>query len=152
MAVAHSPEHDKLGAMKRKKSVKPPPHAAYLCHFQPEPEGGFTVTCPKLPPVVTYGETLEEAQERTTGAAGSCCHRCAGTRRFRDYPNKRIASFPATPSGSEPSDSRTRPSPRSARFGPSCGKRASLQRSFSISYREGGLNAIRLRFAKVREP
>jgi predicted RNase H-like HicB family nuclease len=22
----------------------------------------FTVTCPKLPPVVTYGETLEEAQ------------------------------------------------------------------------------------------
>ncbi len=32
---------------------------AYLCLFRPEPEGGFTVTCPKLPPVVTYGETLE---------------------------------------------------------------------------------------------
>jgi hypothetical protein len=40
---------------------------AYLCHFRPEPEGGFTVTCPKLPPVVTYGETLEKAQAKCTG-------------------------------------------------------------------------------------
>jgi predicted RNase H-like HicB family nuclease len=43
--------------MRRKKSIKSPV-VAYLCRFQPEPEGGFTVTCPKLPPVVTYGETL----------------------------------------------------------------------------------------------
>jgi predicted RNase H-like HicB family nuclease len=35
---------------------------AYLCWFRPEPEGGFTATCPKLPPVVTYGATLKEAQ------------------------------------------------------------------------------------------
>ena len=35
---------------------------AYICHFQPEPEGGYTVTCPSLPPVVTYGETLDEAR------------------------------------------------------------------------------------------
>ena len=35
---------------------------AYVCHFQPEPEGGYTVTCPSLPAVVTYGETLEEAR------------------------------------------------------------------------------------------
>jgi predicted RNase H-like HicB family nuclease len=34
----------------------------YRCRFRPEPEGGYTVTCPKLPPVVTYGETLEEAR------------------------------------------------------------------------------------------
>jgi predicted RNase H-like HicB family nuclease len=27
-----------------------------------EPEGGFTVTCPSLPGLVTYGETLEEAR------------------------------------------------------------------------------------------
>ena len=40
--------------MKRKNSSKPA-LVAYLCHFRPEPEGGFTVTCPKLPPVVTYG-------------------------------------------------------------------------------------------------
>jgi antitoxin HicB len=72
MTVAHSPEHDKLGVMKRKKSVKLPLHAAYLCHFQPEPEGGFTVTCPKLPPVITYGETLEEAQANAREAIELC--------------------------------------------------------------------------------
>jgi antitoxin HicB len=27
-----------------------------------EPEGGFTVTCPSLPGLVTYGENLEEAR------------------------------------------------------------------------------------------
>jgi antitoxin HicB len=50
----------KRGSMKRKKSGRQA-LVAYLCRFRPEPEGGFTVTCPKLPPVVTYGETLEEA-------------------------------------------------------------------------------------------
>lgn len=58
--------------MTRKKSSKPPLHAAYLCHFQPEQEGGFTVTCPKLPPVVTYGETLEEAQANAREAIELC--------------------------------------------------------------------------------
>ena len=47
--------------MKRKKSGRRA-LVDYLCHFRPEPEGGFRVTYPKLPPVVTYGETLEEAQ------------------------------------------------------------------------------------------
>ena len=51
----------KRGSMKRKKLGRQA-LVAYLCSFRPEPEGGFTVTCPKLPPVVTYGETLEEAQ------------------------------------------------------------------------------------------
>ena len=45
---------------------------AYLCHFRPEPQGGFTVTCPKLPPVVTYGETLEEAQSNAREAIELC--------------------------------------------------------------------------------
>jgi hypothetical protein len=40
-----------IGTMKRKKSHQPE-LVAYLCHFRPEPEGGFTVTCPKLPPVI----------------------------------------------------------------------------------------------------
>ena len=31
----------------------------YTFAFDPEPEGGFTVTCPALPGLVTYGETLE---------------------------------------------------------------------------------------------
>jgi predicted RNase H-like HicB family nuclease len=34
----------------------------YTFVFSPEPEGGFTVTCPALPGLVTYGETLEEAR------------------------------------------------------------------------------------------
>jgi antitoxin HicB len=50
-----------MGLDEAKKSDQPMLDA-YLCPFQPEPEGGFTVSCPKLPPVVTYGETLEEAR------------------------------------------------------------------------------------------
>jgi len=48
------------------------PLIAYLCLFRPEPEGGFTVTCPKLPAVVTYGETLEEAQANAREAIELC--------------------------------------------------------------------------------
>lgn len=33
----------------------------FTIHLLPEPEGGFTVRVPALPPVVTYGETQEEA-------------------------------------------------------------------------------------------
>ena len=29
--------------------------------FAPQPEGGFTVTCPALPELVTEGDTLAEA-------------------------------------------------------------------------------------------
>jgi predicted RNase H-like HicB family nuclease len=34
----------------------------YTFVFAPEPEGGYTVTCPALPGLVTYGETLDEAR------------------------------------------------------------------------------------------
>jgi antitoxin HicB len=34
----------------------------YTFVFQPEQEGGYTVTCPALPGLVTYGETLDEAR------------------------------------------------------------------------------------------
>ena len=60
----------KRGSMKRRKSGQPA-LVAHLCHFRPEPEG-FTVTCPKLPPVVTYGETLEEAQANAREAIELC--------------------------------------------------------------------------------
>ncbi len=36
--------------------------------FNPQPEGGFTVTCPALPGLVTYGETLEEARQMARDA------------------------------------------------------------------------------------
>ena len=61
----------KQGSMKRKKSGRQA-LVAYLCRFRPEPEGGFTVTCPKPPPVVTYGETLEEAQANAREAIELC--------------------------------------------------------------------------------
>jgi antitoxin HicB len=57
--------------MKRTKSGRQV-LVAYLCLFRPEPEGGFTVTCPKLPPVVSYGETLEEAQANAREAIELC--------------------------------------------------------------------------------
>ena len=57
--------------MKRKKSGQQT-LVAYLCHFRPDPEGGFTVTCPKLPPVVTYGESMGEAQANAREAIELC--------------------------------------------------------------------------------
>jgi antitoxin HicB len=40
----------------------------YTFVFNPEPEGGYTVTCPALPGLVTYGETLAEAREMARDA------------------------------------------------------------------------------------
>lgn len=40
----------------------------YTCLFEPEPEGGFTVTCPTLPGLVTYGATIEEARAMASEA------------------------------------------------------------------------------------
>jgi predicted RNase H-like HicB family nuclease len=57
--------------MKHKVAVKPA-RVAYLCRFHPEPDGGFTVTCPKLPAVVSYGATLEEAQANAREAIELC--------------------------------------------------------------------------------
>jgi antitoxin HicB len=34
----------------------------YTLVFDPDPEGGFVVTCPALPGLVTHGSTLEEAR------------------------------------------------------------------------------------------
>jgi antitoxin HicB len=41
---------------------------AYTVLLQPEPEGGYTVTCPALPGLVTYGESLEEARAMAADA------------------------------------------------------------------------------------
>lgn len=48
-----------------KKSVKVLRYAAV---FEPCEEGGFTVTVPKLPGVVTEGDTFEEALSRVKDA------------------------------------------------------------------------------------
>jgi len=57
--------------MKQKKS-RQRVLVAYFCQSRLEPEDGFTVTCPKLPPVVTYGESLEEAQANAREAIELC--------------------------------------------------------------------------------
>lgn len=40
----------------------------YPMIFRPEPEGGYTVTCPALPGVTTYGKTKAEAREMARDA------------------------------------------------------------------------------------
>jgi len=45
-----------------RRKLEPATEHAYNILLQPEPEGGYTVTCPSLPGLVTYGETLEEAR------------------------------------------------------------------------------------------
>src|SRR5438105_15954340 len=40
----------------------------YTFVFNPEPEGGYAVTCPALPGLVTYGETIEDARRMARDA------------------------------------------------------------------------------------
>lgn len=40
----------------------------YAVVFEPAEEGGYTVTCPALPGLVTEGDTLDEARERARDA------------------------------------------------------------------------------------
>jgi antitoxin HicB len=50
--------------------AKPVPARAftYTAVFDPAPEGGYVVTFPALPGLVTEGETLEEARSMATDA------------------------------------------------------------------------------------
>ena len=41
---------------------------SYTVLFEPAEEGGYVVTCPALPGVVTEGDSLREARERVQGA------------------------------------------------------------------------------------
>ena len=41
---------------------------SYTVVFEPAEEGGYTVTCPALPGVVTEGDALEEAREMAADA------------------------------------------------------------------------------------
>ena len=40
----------------------------FIVVYEPAEEGGFVVTCPALPAVVTQGETLEEARAMAADA------------------------------------------------------------------------------------
>lgn len=43
-------------------------HYRYTVLFEPAEEGGYVVTCPSLPGLVTEGDTLEEAREMAADA------------------------------------------------------------------------------------
>ena len=51
----------------RREPVRGPSYA-YTAVFEPAPEGGYTVTVPALPGLVTEGETLEEARRMVADA------------------------------------------------------------------------------------
>ena len=36
--------------------------------FEPQPEGGYVVTCPLLPELITEGDTVQEALQNANGA------------------------------------------------------------------------------------
>jgi predicted RNase H-like HicB family nuclease len=53
--------------MRREESISAAAYT-YTVLMQPEPEGGSTVTCPALPGLVTYGETLDDARAMAADA------------------------------------------------------------------------------------
>jgi predicted RNase H-like HicB family nuclease len=69
----------------------------YTILLQPEPEGGFTVTCPALPGLVTYGETLAEARVMAAEAIECCLESLQ--KELRALPAGRSAGWSYRPSG-----------------------------------------------------
>jgi antitoxin HicB len=49
-----------------------PEKLSFRLVFEPEPEGGYTVTVPALPPCITYGATFEEASANAREAIILC--------------------------------------------------------------------------------
>ena len=47
---------------KRNLRVRSAPAVSFTVYFDAAPEGGYTVTCPALPGLVTEGDTLREAR------------------------------------------------------------------------------------------
>ena len=60
--------------MKTPKNTNSPAHSPLSYHvvFEPEPEGGFTVTVPLIPGCITYGATFEEATANAREAILLC--------------------------------------------------------------------------------
>ena len=44
--------------------------------FEPQPEGGYTVTCPLLPELITGGDTINEALENAEDALCAVIEAC----------------------------------------------------------------------------
>jgi antitoxin HicB len=67
MRLAQGSGRARVVTMRRKESVSAAAYS-YTVLLQPEPEGGYTVTCPALPGLVTYGQSLEEARAMAADA------------------------------------------------------------------------------------
>ena len=48
--------------------MRPIEEYSFTVLFEPAEEGGYVVTCPALPGLVTEGDTLEDARERARDA------------------------------------------------------------------------------------
>jgi antitoxin HicB len=46
---------------------------SYIVVFQPQPEGGYTVTVPALPGCITEGDAFESAREMARDAIKAYC-------------------------------------------------------------------------------
>ncbi|MFM8386304.1 MAG: type II toxin-antitoxin system HicB family antitoxin [Planctomycetia bacterium] len=46
---------------------------SYTAVFEPQPEGGYTVTVPALPGCITEGDTIEEARAMALDAIRAFC-------------------------------------------------------------------------------
>jgi antitoxin HicB len=64
--------------MRRRESVSAAAYT-YTVLLQPEPEGGYTMTCPALPGLVTYGKTRDEARAMAADAVRGYSNVCART-------------------------------------------------------------------------
>jgi antitoxin HicB len=63
--------------------------------FEPQPEGGFTVTSPLLPELVTEGETIEDALENVRDALAAVLE--AYREMGRVLPPNLLVSDPGSP-------------------------------------------------------
>jgi antitoxin HicB len=57
--------------MKRKEAIGTPT-AQYICAFQPDSDGGYTVRCPAFPELISHGDNLEEARAMAREALELC--------------------------------------------------------------------------------
>ncbi|HEX8199044.1 MAG TPA: type II toxin-antitoxin system HicB family antitoxin [Isosphaeraceae bacterium] len=63
--------------------------------FEPQPEGGFTVTSPVLPELITEGDTVEEALENVRDALAAVLEAYRET--GRTLPPNLVIADPASP-------------------------------------------------------
>jgi len=57
----------------RKPDARPAVSLLYTVIYEPQPDGGYTVTVPALPGCITEGETIDEARSMAEDAIRGYC-------------------------------------------------------------------------------